>query len=572
MRRWLGRLGLWSWSVGTRDAAKALLLPAFRREERARRRLLQEFTRSCAPSLRQPLGARACGARRVLVMSIGFVDGVPIELGLLKAFEMAGYEPVVLVSDDPWLIRRYRAAGLRRLIRWKEALGPVSIGWAFTALGRVRSFEELLGLTRDGIRIGRFAASTALRQLRIGSLEAETREGRRRLAPFLSDAMAAAAAARRLVRRIRPDCALLVDKGYTPQGQLFDACLAADIPVLTWNIGHRSNSVVFKRYRRDNRDDHPISLSPDSWERVRRMPWTPAHRERLARELRDAYASGEWYSEVGTQFNTRFMEPDALRRRLGLDPAKRTVVIFPHILWDGTFFFGRDLFRSYEEWFVETVRAACANGRVNWVIKIHPANLVKNARDGVIGEPAEVAAIRQAVGPLPSHVVLIPAESDINTFSLFGLMDACVTVRGTVGLEAASFGIPVLTGGTGRYDRKGFTIDPDSREDLLRLLGRIEEVPPLSDEQRELAERCAYGIFVLRPLPLASVAFHYERDRTASLRTRIHPTTKADWLNAPDLLALARWVRETDEADFLMPFDGAERYEPVLAAGIAGSA
>ena len=49
----------------------------------------------------------------------------------------------------------------------------------------------------------------------------------------------------------------------------------------------------------------------------------------------------------------------------------------------GTFFYGTDLFGSYEEWFVETMKIACANPHVNWIVKIHPANIVKNVRDGV---------------------------------------------------------------------------------------------------------------------------------------------------------------------------------------------
>ena len=74
-------------------------------------------------------------------------------------------------------------------------------------------------------------------------------------------------------------------------------------------------------------------------------------------------------------------------------------------------------------------------------------------------EPAEVIALRRHIKELPPHVFFIPAESPISTFSFFGVMDYCLTVRGTIGIEAARMGIPVLTAGTGRYDRKGFTIN-----------------------------------------------------------------------------------------------------------------
>jgi len=241
-----------------------------------------------------------------------------------------------------------------------------------------------------------------------------------------------------------------------------------------------------------------------------------------------------------------------LRQRLQLDARKKTAVIFPHILWDGTFFWGTDLFRNYEEWLIETVRAACRNDQVNWIINLHPANVVKNQRDGVHGAPSEAVAIQTQIGRLPPHVHVIPADSEINTFSLFRVMDYCLTVRGTIGIEAASFGIPVLTAGTGRYDRKGFTIDSDSPEEYLQRLANLQRIPPLSPEQRELAERFAYGAFVLRPLPLTTFTQEFQRDAKATWRIRINAVTKEDWLNAPDLKAFAAWTAESSAPDFLV--------------------
>ena len=77
-------------------------------------------------------------------------------------------------------------------------------------------------------------------------------------------------------------------------------------------------------------------------------------------------------------------------------------------------------------------------------------------------------------------------------------------MRGTVGVEAARLGIPVLTAGPARYAELGFTVDSASRGEYLARLARIEDTPPLSAEQRELAERFGYGLFLLRPCSLAT--------------------------------------------------------------------
>jgi hypothetical protein len=189
---------------------------------------------------------------------------------------------------------------------------------------------------------------------------------------------------------------------------------------------------------------------------------------------------------------------------------------------------------------------------VQWVIKIHPAHLGKS-----FGElPSEEETLRKRIGRLPPHVSLLPARDDISTFSLFPVMDYCLTVRGTVGLEAACRGIPVLTGGTGRYDGKGFTTDSATTQQYLHWVAEIQNIPRLSPAQIELAERYAYGLFLLRPLSLSSVSVKYGKkygsiDLFNMVEVNLH--TRKDWERAPDFRAFADWVTKSDDEDFLQP-------------------
>ena len=202
---------------------------------------------------------------------------------------------------------------------------------------------------------------------------------------------------------------------------------------------------------------------------------------------------------------------------------------------------------------IVALRAACANGQVNWVIKIHPAHVIKNAWEHYTGEPAEVISIREQIGQLPPHVFVIPASSDVNTFSLFDVMDYCVTVRGTIGLEAATLGISVVTAGAGRYDRRGFTVDSDTTQEYLDRLAHVQEIPQPTAGQRELAERFAYGAFVLRPLALKSMTIEYDRDAEATMRVRLNAKSAEDLEKAPDLRAFADWIANSTSEDFLSP-------------------
>jgi hypothetical protein len=464
--------------------------------------------------------------------------------------------PVALIIHKESLLRQYyRLGGLSEVYLWKDYIHPTHfLTRAETLIEDCRSLKQLLNVEILGVRVGRHAVSTALRQLRIGSIDLESEHDRKALVRYVASAMAAAAAARTILRIIRPTLTLMVDNVYTPKGELFDSCLTEGIDAIRWYPAHKSNSLIFKRYTMRNRDEDLNSLSEESWQVVRKMVWTKAHRQALHDEVLRTYAAGDWYSESGTQFRTRFTEPRYLQQRLRLDPGKKTAFIFPHISWDASLMRGQDLFANYEDWFVNTVRAACKNDRVNWVIKIHPAHTGKEQIDGVYGEPNELKALRAAFGRLPTHVHVVPADSAESTLSFLSIMNYCVTVRGTIGLEAASRGIPVITGGTGRYSHRGFTIDSATPEQYLQKLAGIHEMPSLGPAQTELAERYAYGLFVLRPLRTSSISVEYRKDygpENCFNKTTIHIGSKDVWNSANDLKAFAEWATGKSTEDFL---------------------
>lgn len=536
-----------------RQRVRLALSASARDAERRREAAIAEFAREHGTALRADLLPETPRGR-ALVVSVG-QQGIEVELALIKALELAGLESTALAPIGPWS-RYHRLIPRTVAAQWADfgaSTPPPAAARqeARSILGRVRSLDELLGVSSQGCRIGRSTAATALRGLRVGSLDLSDSSLRESIEPYLARSIAAAEVAARIIEHVQPRVALFVDRGYTPHGELFDACLGAGVDTITWNMAHRSNALVMKRYTLSNRDVHPASLSAASWALVRGLNWTPSLEERVVTELRSTYASGDWFSEVGTQFGACFVDAGALAFQLELDPRKPIAVIFPHILWDGTFFWGTDLFSSYEEWLVETVRVAARDRSVNWILKIHPAHIVKNARDRVAGEPAETMAIRRHLGEVPSHVRLLEPTSRVSTYSLYSIADACLTVRGTVGIEAATFGIPTLTAGTGRYDRHGFTVDPDSKAAYLDAVAGVATLPRLTSAERELALRFALGEFVLRPLPLRSLSYEFERDAAATAVTRRFPTKESAWREADEIRTFAEWVSGGADEDLL---------------------
>jgi hypothetical protein len=543
---WLARAGL----IGIAREAGRRVTSAGRARVRSETLELADFLEQVRP-LRFDIALQT-RPKRLLVVGMQSVRAVSLESIIVQAFRAAGYEITVLASHDYRVARAYRALGVNRIIYFDDLWRP-GAARALPAHWSGETVRALSSLEHDGIACGKYALSTMMRRTRNGLVGLGAPELKRDVGAALRYSFEAADVARRVLERERPDAALFLDRGYSPAGELFDACVANGVVVYTWNAAHRNNTLMLKRYTAENRDVHPSSLSAQSWSAVQKAPWGEREEHAVVDELVHCYDSGEWYGEVGTQFNKSSVTADLLRERLQLDPAKRTAVIFPHIFWDATFFWGVDLFDDYEHWFLEVVRAAAANDRLNWIIKVHPANVIKDRRDGVVGLPSELRLLNREFAELPGHIRVIPADTDISTLSLYAIMDYCLTVRGTVGIEAACFGKQVLTAGTGRYDGLGFTLDASDRAEYLNRLGYLEQLPLPSADRVERARRYAYGVFLCRPLPLSALQMEYRQDSHATLHVAYRAQFVADLLSSPDIRGLVGWIESGAEDFFAWP-------------------
>jgi len=504
----------------------------------------------------------------VLIVSLTeFVYQLKLEGLLGAALKLAGRRPVVLTQAGSWIPRKYfEVFGIRDLVVLDEYLDERAHTQAAEEAELIlASGADLRSLTFHGAPIGRHVLSTLSRSLHEGAVDQTTPEARTKLAELLPRTLESTIAAGRLLDDLKPELALFLERNYASEAPVSDLALERGIDVVQFVTGFQDDELVFKRYTRETRRLHPRSLSERSWEIARTMPW-----------------GGEQERELDAELDRRYRNVSALSRRLqgwtydrpraelldalGLDPAKKTAVVFSHILWDANMFYGDDLFADQEEWFVETVRAAVANAGVNWIVKLHPANVWKLRREGLEGELDEERAISREIGSLPPHVTVLRPESEISTRSVFGAADYGITIRGSVGFELPCLGVPVLTAGTGFYSGRGFTVDSVSAEQYIGRLQKIEEIPPPTPEQVELARRHAYALFRLRPLrftsfvatirPLEQMGHPLDHDvelRLGTLR------------DADDLRQFTEWALGSKELDYLSEARAATR--PLFWAG-----
>jgi hypothetical protein len=354
----------------------------------------------------------------------------------------------------------------------------------------------------------------------------------------------------------RPVLGLILEKGISPFAEIFGVCIADNIPVVQYVGSQNTNEYVLKRYLSRNRHQHPFSLDDSTWSASNSIPWSTDRAKALMNEFADSYVRGTWFNRRYLHQDKKIKSRQELIRQLKLDPSKKTAVVFSHILWDATFFYGTSLFQDYETWLIETVKAACQNTALNWVIKLHPDLVWKLKYEKYSGELRDAIAIRSEIGTLPDHITLVAPDTDINTFSFFEVTDLCVTVRGTIGIEMACHGIPVLTAGTGRYSGLGFTVDSKTREEYFERFAKAHTIPRLSDEQCRSAQRFAHTLFMRRPWPAHSFELvkrpmsHVGDPLDTNIVMRMDGTET--FKDASDLVQLAEWLR-SDEIDFVRP-------------------
>jgi len=430
------------------------------------------------------------------------VEGV-----IARAMQNRGYSIVILTNHAcrPWADAYHKQSSEFKILMLEDYLslgGLKGLGSRLKPLFNTPAtlIKKVKAYHYRGANLGQHALATVSAQVSDGRIRGGTGLSRR-LFKILRRSILLTDAATHLVEELKPAKVFSVEKGFVGTCEIFYAALTAGADYVQWCGCHEPNSVMLKRYNWSNFREHPFSISQGGWGKILGMPpLSEDLRQQVINQFEKGYLHGDWFKYKNLVADLQQQEREVLLRKLNLDPEKKTVVIYSHILNDANLFYGNDLFEGgFEEWLLETVKAAQTNSAVNWVLKLHPANVSRNARSGYTGEYGELIALKQEFGAIPAFLKIVYPDDKTSPFSFFKITDYGITVRGTVGMELPCFGIPTLTAGTGRYSNKGFTIDSSSADEYLNRIKEIHFIKPMSAQEVELAQRHAYFSFKARP-------------------------------------------------------------------------
>jgi len=482
-------------------------------------------------------------------------------LVLASALRIEGMRPVVAMpSNRAHRIRRYaKAFGIGDVIAYdsialtRAERNEIERVQEVLLAGSI-DFDAIKAWTYRGYAIGNHVLSSLIRVTFDGSPDLALGRNLDILGSITDDVLTSVARYEHLFNDVSPQLVLVEEANYSVNGPLVDVAVARDVDVIQTIGIWREDALMSKRLTRATRRVDAKSVSEATLELVAASPWTPADDAALDQDFDDRYG-GRW--TLGAQFqpDTEAATDEEIVTETGVDPTKPTAVIFAHVLWDASLFFGTDLFENYADWLVQSVRSAIANPELNWVIKAHPSNVFRTKHGDVGGESSEVTLVHEHFPELPPHVHLLLPHTKISTLSLYRFADYAVTVRGTPGMEIACFGKPAITAGTGTYAGRGFTFDSQSTDEFLERLAKLHTYGPLPEAMRAKAREYAHTLFLRRPWLTKSfeLVFDFAEEGWHPIDRNVRFTVKSvDELRARgDLAEWAQWARGSDDFDFL---------------------
>jgi len=175
-------------------------------------------------------------------------------------------------------------------------------------------------------------------------------------------------------------------------------------------------------------------------------------------------------------YRQRFKAPsrNEARHALGVIGPRKLVVIYSHVWFDFPHTFAMRNFTDFFDWMRRTMEEVRAIPELDWVLKPHPT---ENWYGGF--------RLQDMAGELPPHVRLAPQNAD--SLTALTAADIVVTAHGTVGLEAAAHGLPVIAADRSFYSDWGFVHQAVSQEHYIRLLRTARDLPAPDEAGRQRA-------------------------------------------------------------------------------------
>ena len=460
---------------------------------------------------------------------------------LFKIFELSNYKPTIFSSFKSYEIFKSANFNLKESLIFYSDLSALK---NFKNLKKkLNDINDIINFKFNEIECGKFALSSTFRITRKGEINLQNKNESDVFFYMLSKSILNASGAINYIKSHNVKSGIFIDKGYVGEGELMQAITLHGKKVFNFMNYYKNNLLIMKKMTVNNTNKHPGEIDDENWNELKQKKISNEILNNVKKDIKLSYLKNEWYPSAGTVVGRDFANQDIIKKYLAFSKQKKLAVVFNHIFWDASFFYGSDLFLHYQEWFYETYKIALKNDKINWVFKLHPSNKTKNIRDNIkYDQPAELTYILENFGKIPEHIRVLDENFPYSSYNLYSLLDYCITVRGTTGLECALFEKPVITAGSGKYSHKGFTYDFQTKENYLKCLKDLPELPKQNIDYT-LAKKYAYYALIKKPFKIEFTDVCFEKNISANLKNNIKINNYLEFINSNDVKTISNWIK-----------------------------
>jgi hypothetical protein len=238
-----------------------------------------------------------------------------------------------------------------------------------------------------------------------------------------------------------------------------------------------------------------IDEPPSVW---KEMLWTSDHEKRLIDYLQSRLTGGNDYITFQRGFE---QDGRVISDQLKLDTKRPVIGLLTNVIWDAQLHFRKSAFPSMLDWLFASVEYFISRTDVQWVIRIHPAEVFGSVPSG----QRAADEIAKRFGTLPPHIKVVRPEEKVSTYALMALCDSALVYGTKTALELACTGMFVVIAGEAWSRGKGFSLDVSSPEEYRKILESLPIKRRLSDKEITDAKKYAYHFFFRRMISVEAL-------------------------------------------------------------------
>ena len=312
---------------------------------------------------------------------------------------------------------------------------------------------------------------------------------------FITSAILVCDATKKLLETTRPDVIFLLNGLFFEERIVRSWAQRFSIPTIIYENGLMKNSFVFAR----NKIACYYDLS-EHWPAARKKSLAADENKWLDLYLADRQVGKRSVVQYWPKIEDRL---SAIKKQLGLKGPKKIAVAFSNIVWDSAVQERDGIFDGLFDWLHQTISFFVQKPEYQFIVRVHPAEVQLKGRET---EERTADYIQSVFPELPENITIVLPQSEISSYRLIELANLVLTYSSTVGLEAALMGKLVQVAGQTHYRERGFTIDPESRDEYFYRINSLlknENSDKIVDV--EIARRYAYLFFKKYMIDFSSI-------------------------------------------------------------------